>query len=1129
MNSGKKKLQILFVENSPEDIALITAVLGRNGFDPSIKQVETAEEMQIALNSGEWDAILCDHSLPRFDSTEALKIFEESNLEIPFIIISGTIDETLVAKAMRAGADDYLNKNNLVRLAPIIERELQQIELRRKHRAVEQAIKHSNAQTIRYQETLLQLSSKAKPDFQSALKEILQADAMTLGVERASYWSLRDNGSRLVCEALYLKNDDRWECGKELRKVDFPSYFACMETNPLLVTNNVHTDPRTSQFAETYLNQIGIISKLNVPVWLEGKLQGIVCHGQIGLQRDWTEADQKFAISIGHMVSLALGEQKRKTAEAALQRSQQDYGSLVNSVEGIVWEADAQTFQFTFVSHEAERLLGYPLHRWTSEPTFWKDQIHPEDQEWAVNFCLSSTAQGKDHSFEYRMIAADGRTVWLRDLVKVVSENGKPSKLRGIMVEISAEKQNDRRRVVFTSLMQKLNLTTTPKAAARIIMESADELFGLDACSFDLYSADPPRLYPILNLDTVDGSRIEVPAPYGNYPPNDFRTNVLKQGGQLILRSEPANNTEKLIPFGNTSRPSASLIFVPVRNGSNATGILSIQSYKPNAYKQEDVEVLQSLADHCGGALERIAAQEAQSQLVAALEAQQKRLDDLLANVPGLVWEAWVDPHSKSNFTNRYFETLLGYDQDEWINQPNFWISIVHPEDRERVAQKSSEILARSGQGTDKFRWIAKDGRVVWVEAQFKAICDDIGKPIGLRGVTIDISERLQLEAQLRQSQKMESVGQLAGGIAHDFNNILTVIQGHSSLLSAGELNEMQNESTEQIARAAERAAKLTRQLLTFSRRQVMQTRALDLNEVVSNISKMLRSLVGEDVALQVNYASATPMIYADTGMMEQLIMNLSVNSRDAMPKGGQLTISTSTILIDHSYTQKNSEALLGEAVCLTISDTGCGISPEHLPRLYEPFFTTKSVGQGTGLGLATVYGIVKQHRGWIKLQTEVGKGTTFQIYFPSSKEKKSMNETATEDSAVRGGNETILVVEDEEPLRKMVNQILRKFGYFVLEADSGVSALKIYKQNKKKINLLLTDMVMPDGMTGRELAEIVQFDQPEIKVIYTSGYNAEIVGKDFELHEGLNFLQKPYPPKKLAKAVRDCLDKVAA
>ncbi len=389
-------------------------------------------------------------------------------------------------------------------------------------------------------------------------------------------------------------------------------------------------------------------------------------------------------------------------------------------------------------------------------------------------------------------------------------------------------------------------------------------------------------------------------------------------------------------------------------------------------------------------------------------------------------------------------------------------------------------------------------------------------------------AERLGLKTQLIQSQKMESVGQLAGGIAHDFNNILTVIQGHSSLLSLSEIiDDGTRDSAQQIALAAERATNLTRQLLTFSRRQILQPQPLDLNESVKTISKMLSRVLTEDICLQVTFSPTAPVISADEKMIEQLLLNLAVNSRDAMPKGGHLIINVSTRLIGRDYAHKHPEASLGEMVRLTVSDTGSGICAEDLPRIFEPFFTRKAVGQGTGLGLATVYGIVKQHRGWITVDSEVGTGTTFQIYFPSSKGKTVKMENPVQSNTVLGGCETILVVDDESAVRSLVKQILKQLGYSVLEADSGITALKAYKERREKIHLLLTDMVMPDGMTGRELAEIIQFNEPDIKVIFTSGYNEEIVGKDFTLYDGLNFLQKPYQPKKLARAVRDCLDEV--
>ncbi len=389
----------------------------------------------------------------------------------------------------------------------------------------------------------------------------------------------------------------------------------------------------------------------------------------------------------------------------------------------------------------------------------------------------------------------------------------------------------------------------------------------------------------------------------------------------------------------------------------------------------------------------------------------------------------------------------------------------------------------------------------------------------------IDITERLNLEAQLRQSQKMESIGQLAAGVAHDFNNILTIIQGYSGLILENKnISPEVAEPLKQVAVAAERAANLTRQLLVFSRKQVMQPQQLDLNEVIGNVTKFLRRILGEDVAVHFNYSPQLPSIYADSGMIEQIIMNLAVNTRDALPRGGQLSIGTSAVEIGEAHLRANPEARVGKFVCLRFSDNGSGIPAEVLPRIFEPFFTTKEIGKGTGLGLATVYGIVKQHQGWIEVFTQKNEGTTFRVYLPSV-EGPAQTSVSLRPDTVLGGSENILVVEDEPELRALVCEILKDFGYGIFEAGSGPEAILIWEENQAKIDLLLTDMVMPGNMTGRELAEKIKVQKPGLKVIYTSGYSVETIGKDFSFRRGLNFLQKPYHPLALAKVVRDSLD----
>ena len=390
-----------------------------------------------------------------------------------------------------------------------------------------------------------------------------------------------------------------------------------------------------------------------------------------------------------------------------------------------------------------------------------------------------------------------------------------------------------------------------------------------------------------------------------------------------------------------------------------------------------------------------------------------------------------------------------------------------------------------------------------------------------------DITERRQLEDQLRHSQKLESVGRLAAGVAHDFNNVLTVIQGHTGLLrSDPSLTPAMSESVQGIARAAERAGKLTSQLLAFSRRNVLQSQRLDLNEVLTNLSSLLHRTLGEDINYQFNYASDLPPVFADAGLIEQVIMNLAVNARDAMPRGGQLVISTALMDIDASHVERHpGEARTGRFICLSITDTGGGMDDVTMSRMFEPFFTTKEFGKGTGLGLATVYGIVKQHQGWIEVQSHVGQGTTFKIFLPPNAGLAGKRGEIVPDEGKLRGTETILVVEDEPPVRWIVKDVLGKYGYNVIEAGNGVEALALWHQHHGDIALLLTDVVMPVGLTGQELAEKFVAHKPDLKVIFISGYSLQVAGKGFSELDGLNFLQKPFDGAKLAWAVRRCLD----
>ena len=395
-----------------------------------------------------------------------------------------------------------------------------------------------------------------------------------------------------------------------------------------------------------------------------------------------------------------------------------------------------------------------------------------------------------------------------------------------------------------------------------------------------------------------------------------------------------------------------------------------------------------------------------------------------------------------------------------------------------------------------------------------------------------DITERLNLEAQLRQSQKMESIGQLAAGVAHDFNNMLTIIQGHAGMLLAKpDLPPELLDSAQAIYFAAERAASLTRQLLMFSRKNVMQPKpARPARGRRRNMTQDAPAPARRDHhAANSSPPPELPLVQADAGMIEQVIMNLAVNARDAMPKGGTLTISTERRRDRRRLSsRRHPEARPGPFVCLRVADTGCGMDAATLARIFEPFFTTKEVGKGTGLGLATVYGIVKQHEGWIEVASEVGKGTTFSVFFPASAEPVEAKPATGRSRRRRcaAAQETILVVEDEPVLRDMAQLILEDCGYHVLEAGSGAKPSRSGSSIRTDIDLLLTDMVMPEGISGMDLAEQLLATKPELKIIFASGYSMDDLDTAFLRKGRAAFLQKPYTHVTLAKAVRDCLDK---
>lgn len=446
-------------------------------------------------------------------------------------------------------------------------------------------------------------------------------------------------------------------------------------------------------------------------------------------------------------------------------------------------------------------------------------------------------------------------------------------------------------------------------------------------------------------------------------------------------------------------------------------------------------------------------------------------------------------------------------------------------------------LCPNSGAQADLWQRLRREGTVRGLETQLRSsqgqmrdcvvsaeAFDLNGKAVALIA-TLDVSEQRKLEHQLRHAQKLEAVGQFASGVAHDFNNMLTVIQGHTSLhLAAEGLSEEVEKSLQQVSLAAERAAALTRQLLTFSRKQIVQPRVLDFNETLRKLHDMLRRVIGEDIELRCEFDEQLPSVYADESNLEQVVMNLVINARDAMPQGGRISLGTKAVKVVPSELNRHPSARAGDFICLYISDTGCGMTPETLSHIFEPFYTTKEVGKGTGLGLATVYGIVTQLDGWIEVASHPGRGTTVQIFVPPCLARPEP-ERVPGLGDLRGGTETILVVEDEPAVREIMTQVLRDYGYRVWEAEDGPAALLLWADCGQEIDLLVTDIVMPNGIKGNVLASRLQAEKAGLKVIFASGYSSDFGTEGNPLHAGCTFLEKPYKPEVLVRAVRDRLD----
>jgi two-component system cell cycle sensor histidine kinase/response regulator CckA len=801
----------------------------------------------------------------------------------------------------------------------------------------------------------------------------------------------------------------------------------------------------------------------------DGEMRWVQCRGQI-----FYDAAGKIDYISGVIFDITPSKQ----AEEALRESEEKYRFLVKQIPAVVfkgypdWSAD-------FFDNKIETLTGYSKEEFDSRKIKWSEVILADDLPAVKRQSREAIKTGaQSYAREYRILRKDGGIAWVQAMGQIFYDAaGKFTYVSGVFFDITERRQAEedlRNREAKLSSILRAAPTGIGVVAERVLVEVNDRILEMTGYSAEeLVGQSARMLYPTQeDYDFVGREK--------------FRQIKEEGTGTVETRWRRKDGSIMEILLSST----------PIVAGDLASGITFAALDITERKRWEE------------------ALRKSEERLKFALEGSQQGF-----------WD-WNLETGEIKRDERWAE-MLGYTLQEIESTVEQWLDLVHPDDQ-AAAHKSlqdhlegrtlvHEIECRMLTKDKQYKWILDRGRIVKQDAD--------SRPLRMSGTHTDITESKELEDQLIKAQRMEAVGILAGGMAHDFNNLLTAIMGYSEII----LMDLHQEDpfhlyVEEITKAAHRGASLTHQLLAFSRKQILQPRVINLNEVVIDMDKMLRRLIGEDIDLVALIDQELGLVKADPGQIEQIIMNLAVNARDAMPNGGNLTIETANVHLDQAYARSHMDVTPGPYVMLAVSDNGAGMDAEIMSHIFEPFFTTKESGKGTGLGLAMVYGIVKQSGGHLWVDSEPGQGTTFKVYLPRVEEDLEMVRPKVDQVTSLEGDETILLVEDDTGLRELVSTALSKYGYTVLEAAHGGEALLLCERQQAPIHLMLTDVVMPQ-ISGSALAERLQLIHPEMKVLYMSGYTEDSIVQHGVIEYQVNFIQKPFRVLALMRKVREVLD----
>ena len=796
---------------------------------------------------------------------------------------------------------------------------------------------------------------------------------------------------------------------------------------------------------------------------------------------------------------------ERREAQRAQQQAEEKLSQLFeNAVEGI-FRASVDG-QLLSVNPALVRMCGYssPAEMILSVRDMSQDLY--ADPQARMEFQRRMAEHGSVESFEYQLRRKDGARIWVSENARVVRvSNGEIVAYEGTMEDITERKRAELERQVTFEIIHAVNVTDNLDDLLYLVHQALKKVLYAENCFVALYEPSSGMFHFPFFVDQFD----EAPPP--QQVGRSCTAYVYRTGRAMLIPQQIFDQLAEQGEVELVGTPSPAWLGAPLRTPAATIGVLVVQHYENEAaYTERELEFLVSVGGQIALAIERKRAEE-------KIRESEARLRVLVEQLPAVLWTVGKDLR---------FTSALGAGLARLGLKPNQIVGVSLLEYFETNDQTFLPIAAhrRATRGEPV------TFHVEWKGGSYTCHVEPLrtaeGELQGAICMALDITDRKQLEEQLRQAQKMEAVGRLAGGIAHDFNNLLMVIQGYADLLTERLADgDPLRRNAEQIQTASQRATSLTRQLLAFSRKQMLAPKVLSVQSVVAEMEKILRRLIGEDIQLETSSAPDLGLIKADRSQIEQVILNLAVNARDAMPEGGRLTIETANVELDKAAAHPPAVLSPGKYVMLAVTDNGCGMDAETQAHIFEPFFTTKEKGKGTGLGLATVYGIVKQSGGYVWVYSEPGRGTSFKVYLPRIEDEQAVRgrDGRTDAKALPRGSETVLLVEDEKGVRELAREYLELVGYTVIEAEDGHTALELAAMHVGPIQLLMTDVVMP-GISGRELAGRVKSIRPDIKILFMSGYTDQAVVHHGILDTDAALLQKPFTMAALAAKLREIL-----